>query len=136
MALNDLLGSCDAVVLCAALTADSRHVLDAAAIARMRPDAVVVNVARGGLIDEQALAAALKSGHETDRVTNLLSYNAEKNGTTPEEEAEKISAAIPLGRIGQPEEFGRVAAFLVSPAASYVTGAMLQVDGGRTQGLL
>jgi 3-oxoacyl-[acyl-carrier protein] reductase len=69
-------------------------------------------------------------------VTNLLSYNAEKNGTTPEEEAAKISAAIPLGRIGQPEEFGRVAAFLVSPAASYVTGAMLQVDGGRTQGLL
>jgi 3-oxoacyl-[acyl-carrier protein] reductase len=57
-------------------------------------------------------------------------------GWTPEEEAAKIGAAIPLGRIGQPEEFGRVAAFLLSPAASYVSGAMLQVDGGRTGGLL
>lgn len=60
--LNDLLDESDAVVLCAALTADSRHVLDAAAIGRLRPDAVVVNVARGGLIDEAALAAALKAG--------------------------------------------------------------------------
>ncbi len=60
--LDDLLESCDAVVLCAALTTGSRHVLDATAIGRMRPDAVVVNVARGGLIDETALAAALKDG--------------------------------------------------------------------------
>jgi 3-oxoacyl-[acyl-carrier protein] reductase len=86
--------------------------------------------------DNVRVNSILPGWTETDRVTNLLSYNAEKNGTTPEEEAAKISAAIPLGRIGQPEEFGRVAAFLVSPAASYVTGAMLQVDGGRTQGLL
>jgi 3-oxoacyl-[acyl-carrier protein] reductase len=37
---------------------------------------------------------------------------------------------IPLGRIGEPAEFGAVAAFLLSPAASYVTGIMLPVDGG------
>jgi 3-oxoacyl-[acyl-carrier protein] reductase len=41
-------------------------------------------------------------------------------------------AAIPLGRYGQPEEFGRVAAFLLSPAASYVNGATIPVDGGST----
>jgi 3-oxoacyl-[acyl-carrier protein] reductase len=40
-------------------------------------------------------------------------------------------AAIPLGRIGRPEEFGRVAAFLLSPVASYVTGTMVAIDGGR-----
>ncbi|WP_433343014.1 SDR family oxidoreductase [Streptomyces sp. CA-253872] len=43
-------------------------------------------------------------------------------------------AGIPLGRIGTPEEFGRAAAFLLSPAASYVTGVMLPVDGGARHG--
>lgn len=44
-------------------------------------------------------------------------------------------AAIPLRRYGTPEEFGQVAAFVLSPAASFVTGAMIPVDGGLTRGL-
>jgi 3-oxoacyl-[acyl-carrier protein] reductase len=44
-------------------------------------------------------------------------------------------AGVPLGRDGTPDEFGRVAAFVLSPAASYLTGAMIPVDGGSTRSL-
>jgi 3-oxoacyl-[acyl-carrier protein] reductase len=50
-------------------------------------------------------------------------------GADPEAVA-RSRASIPLGRYGDPEEFGRVAAFLLSPAASYVTGCTLPIDGG------
>ncbi len=72
----------------------------------------------------------------TARVDQLLRDRAERNGTTPEEEAAKIAAAIPLGRMGTPEEFAAAAAFLVSPAASYITGVSLLVDGGMYRGVM
>lgn len=72
----------------------------------------------------------------TDRVVEIFEFRAEQNGTSVEAERGKVTANIPLGRMAQPEEFGRVAAFLVSPAASYMTGAMIPVDGGSYSGLL
>ena len=45
------------------------------------------------------------------------------------------SASIPLRRYGQPDEFGRVAAFVLSPAASYLSGSMIPVDGGAFRSL-
>jgi len=72
----------------------------------------------------------------TARVDQLLRDRAGRNGTTPEEEAAKVAAAIPLGRMGTPEEFAAAAAFLVSPVASYVTGVSLLVDGGMYRGVM
>lgn len=60
----------------------------------------------------------------TDRMTYLDAQ------VTPEQRAAAL-AAIPAGRYGDPDEFGRVAAFVLSPAASYVTGTMIPVDGGQ-----
>ncbi len=73
---------------------------------------------------------------ETERVTQLMKNRAESNGTSIEEEIHKQSKESPLGRIAQPEEFANAAVFLVSPAAAYLTGVMLAVDGGMYKGTL
>lgn len=71
----------------------------------------------------------------TDHAKTVLTSMSQKNKTTFKEEYDKVSQATSLKRLGQPEEFAKAAAFLVSPAASYITGVMLQVDGGSYSGL-
>ncbi len=66
----------------------------------------------------------------TERVSDLMAFRAKNNSTTIEEEFAKQTAEIPLGRMGKPQEFGNVAAFLTSPAASFIHGVSLAVDGG------
>ncbi len=61
----------------------------------------------------------------TDRVRELDALRGD-----PDEVRARLSERIPLRRYGEPEEFGRAAAFVLSPAASYITGAMIPVDGG------
>jgi len=73
---------------------------------------------------------------ETERVSELMNARATANQTSAEEEAQRQAAEIPFGRMGQPEEFANAAVFLVSPAASYINGVMLQVDGGSYKGTL
>ena len=72
---------------------------------------------------------------ETERVSVLMKFRADSNSTTVAEEINRQAQDIPLGRLAQPEEFARVAAFLVSPAASYINGVMLPVDGGAIRGV-
>lgn len=102
-----------------------------------------IRLATIGLIKSLALELAgegirfnsiLPGWTETERVTHLMTSRAQSSGATPEEEARKQAKDIPLGRMGQPSEFANAAAFLVSPAASFITGVMLQVDGGSYKG--
>jgi 3-oxoacyl-[acyl-carrier protein] reductase len=72
----------------------------------------------------------------TERVKNLIKQRAQANNSDPDQEFQKQSAAIPLGRMGTTEEFANAAVFLLSPAASYITGVMLPVDGGLYKGSL
>jgi 3-oxoacyl-[acyl-carrier protein] reductase len=73
---------------------------------------------------------------ETERVQELMANRAKTNHSTIEEETKKQAGESPFGRMGQPDEFANAAAFLVSPAASYITGVMLTVDGGMYKGTL
>jgi 3-oxoacyl-[acyl-carrier protein] reductase len=72
----------------------------------------------------------------TGRVDQLLQARAAKSGLTVEQEAAKITADIPLGRMAEPEAFARAAVFVASPAAGHITGVSLLVDGGQYKGAM
>src|ERR1700722_10000180 len=66
----------------------------------------------------------------TDRVRQLDALLGD-----PDKVRARLSKSIPLRRYGEPAEFGRTAAFVLSPAASYITGAMIPVDGGAIRSI-
>ena len=72
----------------------------------------------------------------TERVDEILRARTEQNTSSIEEEATKITAEVPLRRMAEPVEFARAATFLLSPAASYITGVTLLVDGGMARAVL
>jgi 3-oxoacyl-[acyl-carrier protein] reductase len=71
----------------------------------------------------------------TDRIAQIDAARARTTGLPVDEIERQTIARIPLGRYGDPAELGRLAAFLLSPAASYVTGAIVPIDGGMIRAL-
>ncbi|MEA5672418.1 2-hydroxyacid dehydrogenase [Pseudomonas sp. MH2] len=80
LALDELLPQVDAMTLHCPLNEQTRHMIGARELALLKPGALVVNTARGGLIDEQALADALRSGHLGGAATDVLSVEPPVNG--------------------------------------------------------
>ncbi len=73
----------------------------------------------------------LPGATETGRLNALIERNAGKRGTSAAEESRAMQALIPAGRFARPEETAAAMLFFASPAASYITGTSLAVDGGR-----
>jgi 3-oxoacyl-[acyl-carrier protein] reductase len=80
-------------------------------------DGITVNVVAPGRI-------------ATDRIRVLDEAKAKREGRTVEDVVEESMASIPVGRLGKPEEYGDVVAFLASQRAAYITGSIVRVDGG------
>jgi 3-oxoacyl-[acyl-carrier protein] reductase len=87
---------------------------------------LATETARDGITVNTLLPGAIK----TDRIVQINSAAAERQKISVEEAIQRTAQTIPVGRLGTPEEFGAVAAFLASPLASYVTGSMIRIDGG------
>jgi len=96
-----------------------------------------------GAVVQMTRAMALDHAHENIRInaicpgdtdTPMLDAGARQRGQVPAEARREMAAAVPLGRIGSPEEIAKLTAYLVSDGAAYMTGAALAIDGGHTAG--
>lgn len=86
-------------------------------------------VARDGITVNMLLPGVIA----TDRSVQLHQANAKRQNISVEEALKRFETTLPVGRMGTPDEFGAVAAFLASPLAAYVTGSMIRIDGGLTR---
>ena len=90
---------------------------------------LAAQVARDGV----TINMLLPGSFATERIDKMNAADADARGIPVSQVVAETSAEIPVGRYGDPKEFGVVAAFLASPRASYVTGQMIRVDGGITK---
>jgi 3-oxoacyl-[acyl-carrier protein] reductase len=77
----------------------------------------------------------LPGAFQTERMLQFQRVASEREGLTPEEFMKRSARNIPVGRVGQPSEFGAMAAFLASPLAGYITGSMIRLDGGSIRSI-
>jgi 3-oxoacyl-[acyl-carrier protein] reductase len=77
----------------------------------------------------------LPGATNTGRLQSIIEAKALKGGSTKDEITKNMAGAVPAGRFGEPHEIGGVIAFLCTPAADYISGINVPVDGGRTASL-
>jgi len=101
----------------------------------------VIRISLAGLVKTLAyqlgqyniLVNGIMQGYiDTERVREVASTRAQREGRSVEDVLREIAAEIPLGRLGKPEEIGELVAFLASDKASYISGSLILIDGGRT----
>jgi len=125
--LDELLPQVDALTLHCPLNEHTRHLIGARELALLKPGALVVNTARGGLIDEQALAHALRSGHLGGAATDVLSVEPPVDGNPLLADDIPRLIVTPHNAWGSREARQRIVGQLVENARGFFSGTPLRV---------
>lgn len=125
--LDELLPQVDALTLHCPLNEHTRHLIGARELALLKPGALVVNTARGGLIDEQALAHGLRSGHLGGAATDVLSVEPPVDGNPLLADDIPRLIVTPHNAWGSREARQRIVGQLVENARGFFSGAPLRV---------
>ncbi len=128
--LPEVLEACDALSLHCPLTPETRHVIGREALARMRDDAFLVNTARGGLVDEQALADALKDGRLGGAGVDVLSVEPPRDGNPLLDPAVPNLIVTPHSAWGSHEARQRALDQVVENIQGFVDGKPVRVVSG------
>lgn len=116
----------------------TKEIVDGLLFSNMMRAAVVgmtKTLARELAPDNIRVVCAAPGHHDTPRVTQLDEARAKAEGKSVDEIRARTTSAVPMGRLGDPLEFGNAVAFLASEAASFISGVSLTVDGGQLRSL-
>lgn len=108
--------------------------LDLSSGARAGLTSFLAGIARTVVGRNVTINNILPGKFDTDRIRKTIEFAAQKSGMSVDEQAEKAARDIPAGRLGRPDEFGAVCAFICSQQAGYITGQNFKLDGGLFPG--